>query len=258
MTFSCANIRIKKAELSEKPGYVKPELEYFYMNYEQFITELQKYWDLRSKGLKKQANTFLFAFTGKFKAEVPELEAEDILFRFCKEYIDEMKFPGKNLPRRHLPYQVTDLLNSYLIRECERNKMPQLRWAFQLFGTYYNPHDPACEHNHYHNLERAYAHEQCDQQTISLYFEAQVNHLWWGQHHFPEGCIITKADFEATVHTAYNILSEKPVDPSLTAAFEYYVKLYHIYFHWIENGRNGDFYELCQKEGLEYKGAAAL
>lgn len=189
LTFSCANIRIKKAELSEKPGYVKPELENFYMNYEKFITELQKYWDLRSKGLKKQANTFL------------------------------LKFPGKNLPRRHLPYQVTDLLNSYLIRKCERNKMPQLRWAFQLFGTYYNPHDPACEHNQYHNLERAYAHEQCDQQTISLYFEAQVNHLWWGQHHFPEGCIITKADFEATVHTAYNILSEKPVDPSLAAAF---------------------------------------
>ena len=37
------------------------------MSYEQFITEVQKYWDLRQKGLKKQANKFLFAFTNHFK-----------------------------------------------------------------------------------------------------------------------------------------------------------------------------------------------
>ena len=37
------------------------------MDYEQFITEIQKYWDLREKGLKKQANSFLFTFTKFFK-----------------------------------------------------------------------------------------------------------------------------------------------------------------------------------------------
>ena len=31
-------------------------------------------------------------------------DADDILFQFCKEYFDEMKFPGTNLPRRHLPF----------------------------------------------------------------------------------------------------------------------------------------------------------
>lgn len=227
------------------------------MSYEQFITEIQKYWDLRSRGLKKQANTFLFIFAGNFKTEVPENKAEDILFRFCREYIDEMRFPGENLPRRHLPYQVTELLNSYLIRACEKNKMPQMRWAFQLFGKYYNPHDPECRQNQYHYLERAYAHEQCDQQTVDLYFGEQVNHLRWGQHHFPEGCIITKEDFESTVRTANKILLEKPVNPSLAAEFKYCVKLYHIYFRWVENGRDGDFYELCNNEGIEYKKAAA-
>lgn len=33
------------------------------MDYEQFITEIQKYWELWDRGLKKQANRFLFAFT---------------------------------------------------------------------------------------------------------------------------------------------------------------------------------------------------
>ena len=29
------------------------------MDYEQFITEIKKYWDLRKKGLKKQANSLI-------------------------------------------------------------------------------------------------------------------------------------------------------------------------------------------------------
>lgn len=41
------------------------------MNYEKFITKIQKYWDLCEEGLKKQANRFLFEFTKRFKEEVP-------------------------------------------------------------------------------------------------------------------------------------------------------------------------------------------
>lgn len=44
------------------------------MDYEQFITEIQKYWDLREKGLKKQANSFLFTFTKSFKENVPDAD----------------------------------------------------------------------------------------------------------------------------------------------------------------------------------------
>ncbi|MCM1494200.1 MAG: hypothetical protein NC089_00190 [Bacteroides sp.] len=223
------------------------------MNYHEFITEIEKYWDLRSRGLKKQANRFLFAFTERFKTEVSEQNADELLFQFCYEYIDELKFPGDKLPRRHLPFQLTDLLNRYLNRECEKNKMPQLRWAFQIFGKYYNPHDPNCEHNPYHFLEQAYAHEQCDSKTVELYFKEQLDFLWWGQHHFPEGCIITYTAYEKAVQTARKILSEKIVEPTLAEALEYYVKLYQIYFDWCKNDRTGDFYELCMAEGLKYE-----
>lgn len=228
------------------------------MSYEQFITEIQKYWDLRQKGLKKQANKFLFAFAKHFKEHVSISDADEVLFQFCREYIDELKFPGEHLPRRHLPFQMTELLNDYLNRECEKDKMPQMRWAFQIFGGSYNPHDPECEHNPYHILERAYAHEECDQQTVDLYFSEQVEFLWWGQHHFPEGCTITQEAFHYTVCTANRILAEKRVDPELVASFEYYVKLYHIYFDWQAKGRKGSFYEQCQKEGIEYKGIPTI
>lgn len=228
------------------------------MDYEQFITEIQEYWDLRKKGLKRQANRFLFTFTESFKKNVTDADADAVLFRFCREYLDEMKFPGDNLPRRHLPFQITELLDSYFVRECEKNKMPQMRWAYQIFGNRYNPHDPELEHDVYHILERAYMHEQCDQQTVDLYFGQQVELLWWGQHHFPEGCIITREAFEDAVRRADRILKEKQVDPQLVEEYEYYVKLYHIYFKWQENGRNDDYYELCKKEGIGFKAIPAI
>ena len=218
------------------------------MDYEQFITEIRKYWNLRDRGLKKQANRFLFEFTGRFEADVSRNESDNILFQFCREYIDEGKFPDCNLP-----FQITELLSHYLIQECEKDKMPQMRWAFQIFGRHLNLHAPDCGQNPYNILERAYAHEQCDQQTVNLYFGEQVDCLWWGQHHFPEGCLIEQSEFEETVHTAKRVLAEKHVEPSLVTEFDYYVKLYGIYFEWKDNGRNGDFYQLCRNAGLEYK-----
>lgn len=228
------------------------------MDYEAFIAEVKKYWDLRSKGLKKQGNRFLFQFTEKFKREVPEGEADEILFQFCREYIDEQKFPGDHLPRRHLPFQLTELLNSYFNRECAKNKMPQMRWAFQIFGEYYNPHETGEEDKPYHILERAYAHEKCDQQTVDLFFNAQVGTLWWGQHHFPEGCLITREEFESTQKTADRILLEKPVDVGLVEEYQYYVKLYQSYFEWEETGRTGDFCQLCRERGMEFEALPAF
>ncbi len=54
------------------------------MYYEQFITKIQKYWSLRKKGLKKQANSFLLSFTKYFKENVPDSDADAILLQFCK------------------------------------------------------------------------------------------------------------------------------------------------------------------------------
>lgn len=226
------------------------------MDYEQFITEIQKYWKLRDKGLKKQANQFLSAFMRCFREKVSEKEEEEILFQFCQEYVDEMKYLSMNMSRRHLPFQMSELLNCYLKRECEKNKMPQMRWAFEIFGHSYNPHESG--YDTYHILEKAYMHELCDQKTVDLYFNEQIEKLWWGQHHFPEGCLITKDDFESIVRTANEILSEKYVKPSLIDDFEYYVELYYIYFAWQKNGGNDDFYELCDNKGIDYKKTLAI
>lgn len=69
---------------------------------------------------------------------------------------------------------------------------------------------------------------------------------------------ITEEEFENIVGVANKILSEKTVEPQLVEEFEYYMKLYQIYFEWQNNNRNGDFYELCRKEGLVFEGISVI
>ncbi|MCI9079731.1 MAG: hypothetical protein HFH68_12570 [Lachnospiraceae bacterium] len=225
------------------------------MDYNRFITEIKKYWDLRNKGLKKQANSFLFEFTGSFSKDVSREDEDRIFYQFCHEYLDELKFPEED----GLPFQITELLYNYFCRECIKNKMPQLRWAYQIYGTGFNPDASKYNDASYNVLEQAYMHEQCDQQTVDFYFDEQINNfLWFGQHHFPEDCLITYEDFVNKIKMADKILKEKPVKPSLVEEFEYYVKLYGIYFNWHNNGRQDSFYEVCEMEGLEFNGLPAI
>lgn len=51
---------------------------------------------------------------------------------------------------------------------------------------------------------------------------------------------------------------KKTVEPQLVEEFEYYVKLYQIYFEWQNNNRSDDFYELCRKEGLAFEGIPVI
>lgn len=225
------------------------------MTYEEFLAGIGEYRDLFEKGLKKRANKLLFGFAEDFKANVPEAEADEILFRFCREYLDEKRLPFAD---RGLPFQLTGLLHDYIARECDKNKMPQLRWAFQLFGRYYNPHDPKNERDPAEVLKRAYNHPECDQKTVDLYFNEQVELLYWGAHHFPDGCIITRGSYRETVATAERILSEKTVDPALVGEFNYYTRLYGLFYEWSDGGRKGDFGELCEKAGLEFHAVKAF
>lgn len=136
--------------------------------------------------------------------------------------------------------------------------MPQLRWAYQIYGNGFNPDGSKYNDGSYNILEQAYTHEQCDQQTVDFYFNEQINFLWFGQHHFPEYCLITHEEFDNTVNLAKKILSKKQTASPLVEEFGYYVRLYDIYFEWEGNGRKGSFYEICEAAGLEFEGVTAI
>ncbi len=226
------------------------------MTYEEFKSGVDEYIGLVDKGLKKQANKRLFEFADGFKANVSEAESDGILYQFCRDILEDGGYPkfwefgfrGTS----QLPFQLSGLVFDYLMRECERNKMPQMRWEYQLFGKYYNPHDPKNEHSPYEILERAYNHPDCDQLTIDLYFNAQLDELGFGAHHFPDGCCIAREYYEECVGICEKILAEKKVHGELASEYRYYKALYELWYKWEDGGRGGDFDELCKEAGLEF------
>lgn len=223
------------------------------MTYEEFTAGIGEYKELFDKGLKKQANKLLFGFTDKFKANVPQADGDKILCRFCREFLDEGKFAEFRIyGSPHLPYQLTELIHDCLNRECAQNKMPQMRWAYQLFGRYYNPHDPQNVSDPYLILERAYTHPECDQMTVDLYFNAQLDELGFGAHHFPDGCCIARETYEDCVAICERILSEKTVGHDMKKEFSEYKTLYELWYKWSDGGRKGKFDDICHSAGLNF------
>lgn len=229
------------------------------MTYREFIDGIEKYWELFEQGLKKQANKYLFDFAERFKKEVPQEAGDVLLFRFCADYIDGDRFDDhKRYGDINLPFQLTGLLNDYFVRECKAEKMPQMRWAFQLFGRYYNPHDPQQEEmKPFALLEKAYSHPDCDQKTVDLYLEKQVECLEFGAHHFPEGCCISREEYEDTIKTAEKIIAERKAPEQLTDEVRYFKALYELYYKWHDGGRVGDFAELCSANGVPFHAVRA-
>lgn len=229
------------------------------MTYKEFIGEIEKYWELFESGLKKQANKHLFAFAERFKSEVTQTEGDALLFRFCRDYVDGDVFDGHKRFGLSLPFQLTGLLNEWLARECRAEKMPQMRWAYRIFGKYFDPHDPTrAELEPYSVLERAYGHPECDQKTVELYLEAQVECLEFGAHHFPEGCCISRGEYADAVKTAEMIISERKAPEELAARARSLKALYELYYNWSDGGRNGDFAELCAANGVPFQAVRAF
>ncbi|MDE7242802.1 MAG: hypothetical protein K2O18_02330 [Oscillospiraceae bacterium] len=199
--------------------------------YQQFVNGIGNYCGLYARGLKKQANQFLERFLRDFEESGEEAVQEEIIYRFCRELCDENKYPQlRQRGNGSLPFALSRIVWQYLKKQCELDRMPQLRWTYQVYGYAFNPFDPKCEVNPYQLLERAYQHRDCDAKTVELFFRAQIDWLDWGSHHFPDACIITRSAYEETVRTAESILLEKSVDEKLIKIFRYYCMLYQGYY----------------------------
>ena len=227
--------------------------------YKKFTIEIEKYFEYYNKGLKKQANIYIKSFVNDFEKSVPKSERDEILYRLCREMLDEEKHEKflRNGGNKcgyhiscHLPHELNRIVWDYLKRQCELEKMPQMRWIFQIYNTHHNPFDTKAEYNTYKILQKAYKHKECDQKTVDLYFYEQIQWLEWGAHHFPEGCIITKESYEATVKTAKKIIAEKYVCSYLKEALDYFIKLYDCFYKYTDSGE--DVYKLCDKANISF------
>lgn len=81
--------------------------------------------------------------------------------------------------------------------------------------------------------------------------------LEFGAHHFPEGCCISREEYEDTIKTAERIIAERKAPERLVAETRYYRALYELYYKWNDGGGNSDFAELCAANGIPFKAVRA-
>ncbi len=218
------------------------------MNYEVFLEGLQEYFKLFEKGLKKQANKYIENFVNEFSKSSEE-EIKDIMCQFLKEVCDENKYHFRGIGDDvKLPYSLHIFLHGYLYNECLKNKMPHLRWYYQLYKN-----DKVGFEYAFDFLEKAYQHNDCDDKTVTLLFDSLLDHLWWGSHHFPDGCLLEKEIVETTINQCEKIIAEKTVAKELVDALEYYKKLYICYYKFAEEGRTKSFEHYCKQENLSWQ-----
>lgn len=221
-------------------------------HYTDLINGLNRYLTLYDEGLKKQANTYLKDFMNVFKKAVLQEEMDALICRFCREYCDEHKH--WNLSRRgngELPFEFDKMVSAYLKLQCEAEKMPQMRWAFEIYGYRFNLFNGSadCESNTL--IQKAYVHKNRDAKTAELYFKTLLDVLDWGAHHFPDGCLIERDYYEKTVKAAKSVLAENVINAQLSTCLYEYVKLYKCWFEYIACGKTKDFYTLCKAAGID-------
>ena len=221
------------------------------MDYDTFLKDLSEYYLLYEKGLKKQANKYIEDYVNAI-SEWDSRELNDVLFRFAQELCDENKYNFMNRGNGRIPYVLDMVLRDYLYSECLKDKMPQLRWFYELyrndkFGVKY-----AVD-----MLKKAYLSDDCDKKTIELLFDSYLEILGWGAHHFPEGYIITKEAMRNAVKQCKRIISEKEIDERLKAKLQYYECLYTCYYRYIDEGKNRSFQEYCNEAGIDFLASKA-
>lgn len=217
------------------------------MEYQQFKDRIKTYYGLYENGLKKQANKYIEDFVKEIQV-LSYMEKETVLYCFAHDLCDEKEYEYlKNRGNGSIPFALNQCLREWLYKKCLENKMPELRWFYEL---YYQ--DKIGYKFAFQFLQNAYKSKECDSKTVNLLFAANIDTLGWGAHHFPEGCIITVATRNMAFSKCKEISSERTVDSMLLAQLKYYEVLYSCYDKYVDDGKVKDFSQYCDDANLEF------
>lgn len=209
-------------------------------NQAQFYQELEDYMALYEKGLKKQAKRLIEQTMVKFDAFDTEIK-HNIMLVMCKDFCDDRQYFSALLERGNgeMPFALSKRIRPILIQDCEEYKMPAMRWFYQL----YRDRDI---------LQNAYNHTDCDQKTVDLYFNTLIDDLYWGAHHFPEGCLIDEQEYRQIIRDCEAVQKKHQPTQTLIEGFSYYQRLYELWWLYQASDKTKEFSVLCEESGLSF------
>ena len=217
------------------------------VEYQEFKNHIEKYYDLYENGLKKQANKYMDDFVKEIQIQ-DDIGKDTILYRFTQELCDGKEYEYlKERGNGRIPFVFEQYLRTWLYKRCLENKVPELRWFYELFCQ----DKTGCEYA-FAFLKKAYESKECDTKTVNLLFASYLDVLGWGAHHFPNSCIITAEVRNDAFSKCKIILSEKEVDNRLQAQLKYYEILYLCYDNYVNDDKEKDFNQYCKEANLPF------
>ena len=217
------------------------------MDYDELRSAIGEYGRLWDLGLKKQASSVMRNLVAEVDAIPSQNERDQLMLSLCAELFEGDDPPLKKNGCSMLPFGLNRLMKESLARKCEEGTLPWLRWYYEQFRS-----DPSAK-NPIAMLKRALELDDADQATVDLYFGKLLDWLWYGHHHFPEGCLYTKDEYDGLIEEGENLIRKFSVKPQMVAAFENHRALYRCWEEWKERNKEGDFTHLCDEQGVRFR-----
>ena len=196
-----------------------------------FKKEYNSYYDLREKGLKKEANEKLEELMEYFDSLDDDMK-RSICYKMCRLYLDTKEISELQFPFSHR-------IIAILAMDCEENKMPQMRWYYQLTGDK-------------KMLKKAFEQKKDDEKTIHLMVESFLYELWNGAHHMPYCCLIEKDKSDELLDNLRTILESCELPDDIKKEYEYYFNLYSDWWRFDKDLSTKGFLEWCVKNKRDY------
>ena len=159
------------------------------MDYEILLNRIMEYESFYSRGMKYDANRAMQDLCRWIESMSPE-ESDALLKQLITDICETetLTFLFKR-GKGQLPFQLKQIIRNWLFPRCQKRKMPELRWFYQIFRN-----DPDYAEYAYSCLDAACLQAIDDQKTQEMLFERNVESLEFGLHELPIGLLISDED----------------------------------------------------------------
>ncbi len=200
---------------------------------ERLKSGISEYIRLWNNGLKKQANTVV-----KGAMEYLDTLSDTEQAEFFDTLCEALEAKGE----AQITHGVSVRLREYLSSCTAKDLMPQSRWYCLWYGRYGMGLD---------EVRAVYGKHSDDSKLAELYYRMLLSELYFGAHHFPEGCCISVEEYREYCSECERVIKAHSFD---SAGYLHYKWLYEAYYSW---DRNSDFKEYCKSRGAEFEEVCA-
>ena len=211
--------------------------------------EWLRYNELKSSGLKKQANKALLDVIEIIK-ESKSGRFNDFLLGLCDKGL------GGSLDNKIQHPLFVQCILPLLLFGLEKKSAREITYIVRSnscgFGR--EIYNAIGDVSNLELLKIAHASEPNNQNVVNLIVHDYIESLYFGAHHLPE-CLIIDLEYSRNIisESAEFILNNrKNIKAELIEQHKYYSSLYRDYEIWVSENNGGDFAQWCSKNGRTY------